>query len=132
MPRLSDAEFKRLHKKHINSREWKAFRTRFLISKGLPLWYHVDHKRYWKDGTLIFGHETFDDVRGLPPNRHRKGVHSDWSIEQDAKSEWWLRLLVRATNLIWLLVVATARGVWRLLRATVSGALAFARFIRKP
>ena len=92
MPYLSDAEFRRRHREWISSPEWKAFREKARAHHKAPRNYHCDHRLYWKNGQLIFGHETFDDVRFLPPRLHGKGIHSDFMIRQDEKAMFWLDL----------------------------------------
>jgi hypothetical protein len=91
--RLSDAEFARCHAGHLASAWWRTvFRPQALAHYryrcavcGMayqrlgyaPAQLIVDHKRYWKDGQLIFGHETFEDVRLMCPFDNRQGIRSD-------------------------------------------------------
>src|SRR5205807_1853538 len=97
--RLTDAQFKGEHFRRITSPDWrrrfrpaaiKHYGDRCAVcgleyeKRGFNRWQLiVDHKRYWKDGKLIFGRETMDDVRVLCPDHNRKGVQSDFAI-----SEW--------------------------------------------
>lgn len=104
--RLSDAEFKRRHAEHIASYWWKEqFRPKALEHYGhrcavCGLGYatkynwrqlHVDHKRYWKDGKLIFGRETMEDVRLRCPDCDSKGVASDYAIKLWKNDLRWVR-----------------------------------------
>src|SRR4051812_14490302 len=107
MPWISDSEFKAKHKAHIASAWWKLFRQNALAHfkykcvvcgtdyerKGFSKYQLiVDHKRY-KDaqGNLIFGKETFGDVRICCPPHNQKGVRSDASMNEWRKSYRWLK-----------------------------------------
>src|SRR5438552_2011456 len=124
MERLSDAEFQRLHRQWIASQAWKDFRRTALAhyhfrcaicgfgytQSGISKWQLiVDHRRYWSDGTLIFGRETCADVRLLCPGCNRKGIRSDASIRRDRTAYRWHRAI------LWLLLLPL-RLLWWLLR----------------
>lgn len=115
--RLSDAEFQQAHAAHIASRGWRDFRKEALAHFGYRCavcrfdyrergysrrQLVADHKRYWKQGELIFGRETFADVRILCPACHRQGIHSDDAIHHRRRVHlrskllcWSLRLPLR-------------------------------------
>src|SRR5947207_382150 len=98
MPWISDAEFKAKHTAHLASAWWDLFRANALAHskyrccvcrtdyerRGFKRWQlQVDHKRYKRpDGTLIFGTETFSDVRVCCPLHHGKGVRTDRAMDQ--------------------------------------------------
>jgi hypothetical protein len=60
----------------------------------------VDHRRYYKDGELIFGKETFADVRLVCGRHNGRGVRSDWIIHEDAKAGLWIGTIDGAFSLL--------------------------------
>lgn len=128
---LTKDEFRRLHRQHVNSDGWKQFRRRFLehagyrcavcgfdyASRGHSKWQlNVDHRFYWKDGRLIFGRETFADVRCLCPDHHLKGVRDEYSVGQHRGAyrslkavRWILRALGKGLRLAYQVVVRRRR-----------------------
>lgn len=138
---LSDAEFKRLHSQHIASEWWRdTFRPAALRhygfkcaecgkeyeKRGISGWrLIVDHRRYWKDGRLIFGHETFADVRLLCPPHNRKGVRKDEVLA-----------ISRMTHLLWKctvwLIGLPAKVLWRTTKKLTKKIIAAVSQTRPP
>lgn len=112
-------DFHAIHAQHIASAWWKAFAHSVRVQKkwkcdgcGQRGWI-VDHKRYYlPNGKLIFGYETFDDVRLLCNRCNTKGVRTDAQVKQRAKEnatvDWWVKWLSRLCfalpRLIWWLI----------------------------
>ncbi|QDT46154.1 hypothetical protein Pan258_01710 [Symmachiella dynata] len=98
--RLPRAEFKRLHSEHIHSDWWKnvfapMVRRHFewtCCVCGKRGWI-VDHKRYRKDGRLIFGRETINDVRLVCDRCDRKGTRSDFAVSQSKIAQTYVTAL---------------------------------------
>lgn len=117
-------DFHARHRAWISSNEWKAFRRRALahyryrcavcrLDYSVSPWQLiVDHKRYWKDGRLIFGRETFADVRVLCPSHNLKGVHSDTFFRQWRNSY----LFLKAIRLLPRIAVRVLRALIRRVR----------------
>ena len=129
---LPPGEFHRLHKAHIASAWWKDFRRRFLeyagyrcsvcgfdyLEHGYSKWQLItDHKLYWKNGKIIFGHETFDNVRCVCPGCNRKGVRSDATVRSDRKAYWYFKALLWVSVLPFRLIRGIVRLVSRRVRS---------------
>ena len=107
--RLPDWEFKKLWRARVYSPEWTekfapAAREHFkwkCCQCGKRGWI-VDHKYYWKNGKLIFGHETYDDVRLLCGDCNVKGVRSDAQVQRDAKDGQWEGWINTLSGLAWI------------------------------
>jgi hypothetical protein len=137
MPWISDAEFKAKHKAHLASGQWRLFRTNALMHFNFNCTVcgrnyertgisrqqlQIDHKRYWipnpanpKNRILIFGKETFGDVRVVCPPHHGKGVRSDASMTEWRKSYRWLKGFVWVFKTLWKLAKWLTRKIRQLM-----------------
>lgn len=104
--RLTKEEFSRRWRLWIQSSDWQAFRLRAFAYFGshcavcdsdwrgvCPLQLH--HLTYYKRGELIFGHETFNDVRPLCERHHPKGKLSLYGIKLSRKAYRWRKRVKR-------------------------------------
>lgn len=113
MTYVSESEFWRLHTANRHTSRYKALLARKMEEVGYrccvchesfddrPWRLEMDHKRYRKDGQLIFGREQLEDFRVRCHDCHAKGPMTPGDVAEQRAVLRWQRMIEWPFRLLW-------------------------------